>query len=101
MTKKRTPLSLEVEQALSEVLAHAQGKSELPQRLVDDPSADRIKSLRKRLKLTRKAFAERFGLDYRAVQDWEQGRRIPDRSARVLLTVIDFNPEAVVSALTG
>ena len=44
-------------------------------------------------------FAARFGLDARAVQDWEQGRRAPDRAARVLLTVIDRDPEAVVRAL--
>ena len=37
--------------------------------------------------------------DVRAVQDWEQGRRVPDRAARVLLTVIDRDPEAVVRAL--
>ena len=42
-----------------------------------------------------------FGLDVRAVQEWEQGRRVPDRAARVLLTVIDREPEAVVRALSG
>lgn len=35
----------------------------------------------------------------RALQEWEQGRRVPDRAARVLLTVIDRDPEAVVRAL--
>ena len=44
-------------------------------------------------------FADRFGLDARALQDWEQGRRVPDRAARVLLIVIDSDPEAVVRAL--
>ena len=44
-------------------------------------------------------FADRFGLDVRAVQDWEQGRRVPDRAACVLLTVIDRDPEAVERAL--
>ena len=45
--------------------------------------------------------ADRFGLDARALQDWEQGRRVPDRAARVLLTVIDSDPEAVVRALAS
>ena len=49
--------------------------------------------------LSRRKFADRFGLDACAVQDWEQGRRVPDRAARVLLTSIDRNPEAVVRAL--
>ena len=68
-------------------------------RIVDDPSAERILALRKRMKLSRRKFADRFGLDARAVQDWEQGRRRPDRAARVLLTVIERDPKAVERAL--
>ena len=67
---------------------------DLPCRFVDDPAAERILALRKRLGLSRQKFADRFGLDARALQDWEQGRRVPDRAARVLLTVIDSDPEA-------
>ncbi len=96
---KRTKLGREVEAALGEVLSHVRGEIELPCRIVDDPSAQRIRALRKRLKLSRQKFADRFGLDARAVQDWEQGRRVPDRAARVLLTVIDRDPAAVVRAL--
>ena len=89
----------EVETALGEVLAHVRGEVELPCRIVDDPAAEHILALRKRMKLSRRKFADRFGLDARALQEWEQGRRVPDRAARVLLTVIDRNPEAVVRAL--
>ena len=85
MTTERTELGRDIETAL-------------PCRIVDDPVADRIVSLRKRLRLSRQKFADRFGLDIRALQEWEQGRRVPDRAARVLLTVIDRNPEAVVRA---
>lgn len=99
MTTKRTRVGREVEAALGEVLAHVRGEVDLPCRIVDDPSAQRIRALRKRMKLSRRKFADRFGLDARAVQDWEQGRRTPDRAARVLLTVIDRDPEAVERAL--
>lgn len=68
-------------------------------RIVDDPAAEHIVALRKRMKLSRRNFADSFGLDVRAVQEWEQGRRVPGRAARVLLTVIDRNPEAVIRAL--
>jgi putative transcriptional regulator len=34
------------------------------------------------------------------VQEWEQGRRKPDQSARAYLTVIDRNPQAVEDALS-
>ena len=99
MTEKRTEIGSQVETALDEVLAHVRGETALPCRIVDDPTASRILSVRKRLKLSRKKFADRFGLDVRALQEWEQGRRIPDRAARVLLTVIDREPESVVRAL--
>ncbi len=99
MTAKRTKVGSEVEEALGEVLAHVWGEVDLPCRIVDDPSAERILALRKRMKLSRREFADRFGLDARAVQDWEQGRRLPDRAARVLLTVIERDPKAVERAL--
>ena len=99
MTTKRTKVGREVEEALGEVLAHVRGEVDLPCRIVDDPSAERILALRKSMKLSRQKFADRFGLDARAVQDWEQGRRVPDRAARVLLTVIERNPKAVERAL--
>ena len=98
-TERRTQVGQEVEVALGEVLAHVRGEVDLPCRIVDDPAAERILALRKRMKLSRQKFADRFGLDARAVQEWEQGRRIPDRAARVLLTVIDRDPEAVARAV--
>ena len=101
MSTERTDTGLEIEGALDEVLAHVRGETELPCRIVDDPAAGRILALRKRMSLSRQEFADRFGLDAREVQDWEQGRRVPDRAARVLLTVIESDPEAVVRALGG
>ena len=100
MTTERTQVGREVEAALGEVLGHVRGEGDLPCHLVDNPAAEHIRALRKRMKLSRQKFADQFGLDARAVQDWEQGRRVPDRAARVLLTVIDRDPEAVVRVLS-
>jgi hypothetical protein len=36
-----------------------------------------------------------------ALADWEQGRRSPDKAARVLLTVIAHNHQAVLAALAA
>jgi len=58
-----------------------------------------VKAIRAKLKLSQGAFAERFGFSVATVQDWEQRRRSPEASARVLLTVIDREPEAVQRAL--
>ena len=100
MTTERTKVGQEIEAALGEVLAHVRGEVDLPCRIVDDPAAEHILAIRKRMKLSRQKFADRFGLDARAVQEWEQGRRVPNRAARILLTVIDRDPEAVVRVLS-
>jgi putative transcriptional regulator len=60
-----------------------------------------VRAVRAETGLSRTEFARRFALDPRALQDWEQGRRRPDRAARAYLTVIARHPEAVVEALAN
>ena len=96
MNEERSQIGREVEEALSEVLAHVQGETALP--TYEVPEVD-VQAIRKELNLSRPKFAERFGLDARAVQDWEQGRRRPDKAARVLLRVIERLPEVVEEAV--
>jgi len=60
-----------------------------------------VATLRQRLGLSQAAFARAFGLEVTALHAWEQGRRRPDRAARVLLAVIAKEPEAVLRALAG
>ena len=60
---ERTDLGCEIETALGEVLAHVRDETGLSCRIVDDPAASRIVALRKRLRLSRQKFADRFGLD--------------------------------------
>jgi len=57
------------------------------------------REIRKRLNLTQEEFAERFHLRLGTIRDWEQGKKQPDSAARVLLWVIEMNPEAVDQAL--
>lgn len=58
-----------------------------------------VKVIRERLGLSQEAFADRFHLSLRTVQEWEQRRRVPEGPARVLLRVIDREPDAVERAL--
>jgi putative transcriptional regulator len=60
-----------------------------------------VRAVRAATGLSRAEFARRFALDPRALQDWEQGRRRPDRAARAYLTVIAKHPQAVVEALAS
>lgn len=70
-------------------------------RLVANPPIPDIKAIRRRLGLSQAQFANRFGLSVRTVQQWEQGRAIPDRPARNLLKVIESAPEIVARALSA
>lgn len=49
MTTQRTETGREVEAALREVLAHVCEETRLPYRIVDDPAAEHIVALRKRM----------------------------------------------------
>ena len=51
--------------------------------------------------MSQSKFAASFGLGLDAVQSWEQGRRRPEGAARVLLKVIEHDPDAVRRALGG
>ncbi|KZD06769.1 helix-turn-helix domain-containing protein [Oceanibaculum pacificum] len=63
------------------------------------PESVDIPALRRREGLSQEQFARRYGFALSALRDWEQGRRQPDRAARLLLRVIEREPEAVQRAL--
>jgi putative transcriptional regulator len=58
-----------------------------------------LRELRERLGLSQAAFASRYHINLRTLQDWEQGRRVPEDLARAYLRVIERAPEAVAAAL--
>jgi putative transcriptional regulator len=63
------------------------------------PATVDVRAIREKLKLSQSEFAARFGFTAAAVRQWEQGRRHPHGPARVLLTIIDREPNAVRRAL--
>jgi putative transcriptional regulator len=60
-----------------------------------------VRKIRRRLGLSQEAFAATYGFAVSAIRDWEQGRRQPERSARILLKIVEKEPEAVTRALAG
>ena len=82
-----------------EKLLSAKEREALEDYLAAIPDDVDVEAIRNNMGLTRAAFCRRFGLDVRAVQDWEQKRRRPDRAARAYLTVIAKNPAAIDAAL--
>lgn len=87
----------ELIQSAQEAWAIARGEAEPAGVFV--PKQINVAGLRAKLGMTQKDFAARFGFRLSALREWEQGRRSPDTSARVLLMVIDHNPDAVHEAL--
>ena len=80
-----------------EALAFAKGERE--GYVAHVPEQVDVRAVRRRMKLSQAQFAARFGFALDAVQNWEQGRRQPEASARAFLRVIEREPEAVERAL--
>jgi putative transcriptional regulator len=86
--------------AVQEMIAHKNGTLALTERKFSPPPVD-VAEIRRTLGYNQKEFAEHFGFTLGAIRDWEQGRRQPERSARILLAVIQKNPQIVEQVLSG
>ena len=58
-----------------------------------------VKKIRAKLKVSQVEFAHLIGVSVDTLQNWEQGRRIPEGPALALLRIADDNPKAVMEAL--
>jgi putative transcriptional regulator len=54
-----------------------------------------VKEIRNNFKLTQDEFAALLGISVKTLRNWEQGRRVPEGAARVLLQVAAKHPEAI------
>lgn len=59
-----------------------------------------VARLRRRLRISQVAFAERYGIPLSTLRQWEQGAREPDGTAKLLLRVIEAHPD-LVAAVAG
>jgi transcriptional regulator with XRE-family HTH domain len=58
-----------------------------------------VRQVREEQRLSQPDFANCYGLEVDTVRNWEQGRYEPDGPAKVLLNVINHEPDAVFRAL--
>jgi putative transcriptional regulator len=58
-----------------------------------------VRAIRRRYGLSQAKFAALMGISPATLRNWEQGRRKPEGSARVLLKVVDRHPNAVLDAV--
>ena len=68
--------------------------SDIDWRNVVTPKVPDVRALRRKLGLSQAQFASKFGFNLRTLQEWEQGRALPDRPARILLRVIEKSPRS-------
>jgi putative transcriptional regulator len=81
--------------------AYLEGTADKRNFRVHVPAKVDVRKIRARLGLSQEAFAKTYGFALSAVRDWEQGRRTPERSARILLKIVEKEPDAVTRALAS
>lgn len=64
-------------------------------RRIDPEDPQTVRAL---LKLSQPQFAKMLGVSVGTLRNWEQGRRAPTTSARILMRVAAKNPRAVLEA---
>jgi len=60
-----------------------------------------VREVREAYGLSQTRFAALMGISVATLRNWEQGRRQPEGSARVLLQVVAKHPEAVLDAVSS
>lgn len=58
-----------------------------------------VRAIRERYALSQAKFAALMGISVATLRNWEQGRRQPEGSARVLLRVVARHPDAVLDVV--
>ena len=88
----------EISAGLIDALAHAKGdKSGVVEHTSEFLN---VKEIREKTGMSQQRFCSTFGISLGTLRHWEQGLRTPRGAARVLLKVVDKNPQAVIEAVT-
>ena len=87
-----------IERRLKEAIAHARGESSATVHDIEIPDLD-VRVIRSRTGLSQTKFASYIGVKKATLLNWEHRRRRPDGPARVLLALIEKDPEIVQRTL--
>ena len=87
-----------IEQGLQEALAHTRGGNVGTVHEIGLPDPD-VQAIRARTGLSQSDFARSIGVKKGTLLNWEQRRRSPEGPARVLLALIDKDPQIVQRTL--
>ena len=84
---------------LKDAITIARGEADRASYHVHVPADVDVGRIRRKLKLSQSEFAARFAIAPGTLRDWEQKRKRPEGPARVLLMVIEREPDAVARAI--
>jgi len=88
----------EISAGLDDAIKHAKGqKSKV---VIYKPETINVQAIRKKTGMSQQRFCATFGISLGTLRHWEQGLRVPRGTARVLLKVVDNNPNAVIKAIS-
>ena len=88
----------QISEGLNDALAHAKGaKNGTVEHRAEGID---VKAIREKTGMSQQRFCATFGISIGTLRHWEQGLRTPRGAARVLLKVVDKNPQAVIEAAT-
>jgi putative transcriptional regulator len=90
----------ELSTALSEAKEHSEGKLTLRTHTVDNDtqselSPDEILNIREQFNMSRGVFAKYLRTSPRTLENWEQGRSVPNGQAVTLLRLVQNFPETL------
>lgn len=98
MTKRN--IGNEIIKGMEEAIGYMRGKKlRVAVHKVEIPDEIDVRAIRKKLKLSRQEFANRFGFSARTLQHWEQSDRHPQGPARILLLLLQREPTTIEEIL--
>lgn len=97
--KAESAIAQEILAGIVDAISYVKNEQE-SQVTVHKISVPDVSAIRHKLNLSQEDFAERFHIPKTTLRNWEQGRRIPDTSACLLLRMIEKEPHTVERLLS-
>lgn len=89
----------EIGVGLADAIKHARGQSSKV--VLHQPEVIDVKAIRQKTGMSQQKFCATFGISLGTLRHWEQGLRFPRGPARVLLKVVDHDPQSVIRVVAG
>jgi putative transcriptional regulator len=86
----------ELRQSVQEGGEILRGRRKPSRAFVGEPD---VRTVRRGFRLSQSKFAALMGISPGTLRNWEQGRRKPEGSARILLRIVAKHPEAVLDVV--